>query len=283
MIPPMIPPPTIIRSKKRKRTVALHVKADGSITVTAPMRTSLIWINAFIVEKAAWIARRRAAWLARQAAPTPELKDGCLVPFLGKKIPLAVRDSCESSALPMNRYREGPLEARGDPSPQIDEKATLQKRELDCHALQAGLAMTQKDDSLSISIPFATFSEKELQAEIKTELTLWYKKQARRVLAERMTHWAAQIGVTPKRLIITAPRARWGSCSAKDEIRLNWRLIMASPAILDYVIVHELCHIPHKNHGKRFWALVEKFIPNAKKIRQDLRIFEKSPFHALFS
>ncbi|MDD3182105.1 MAG: SprT family zinc-dependent metalloprotease [Alphaproteobacteria bacterium] len=256
----MIPSTTIIRSKKRKRTVALHVEADGSVIVTAPVRTSLSWINAFIVEKADWIARRRAAWQARQSTPPPVLADGCIAPFLGTELQVMIHGHTNKQ-----------ITSAPEPHPL-------------CHcAAPEGAHGEDKPltPCLCITLP-NDVSPECWQAELKTELTLWYKKQARRVFAERMTYWAAQMAVSPSRLIITNPARRWGSCSVKDEIRLNWRLIMASPDILDYVIVHELCHIPHKNHGKRFWALVERFTPNAKKTRQQLRNFEKSPFQNLF-
>lgn len=245
----MSPETTIIRSKKRKRTVALHIEADGTLVVTAPMRTSLSWINSFIREKTGWIARRRADLAARKAAPPPELKEGCLIPFLGAYLILSV--SAKDPAL--------------SPPP-----------------LAEGLKTPTQNSTLHLDLP-PHLTPDIMQAEIKTELVLWYKKQARRVFAERIAFWADRIGVHPARLMVSNPQKRWGSCSARDEIRLNWRLVMASYEILDYVVVHELCHIPHKNHGQRFWALVERFIPDARKIRQELRNFEKSPFPSLFA
>ena len=114
------------------------------------------------------------------------------------------------------------------------------------------------------------------QAEVRTELTLWYKKQARVVFQERLTHWAERLEVRPSRLVVTNPQRRWGSCNSKNEIRLNWRLIMAAPEILDYVVAHELCHISHKNHGRGFWRSLEAVMPDMKTRRQALRSFEKS-------
>ncbi|MGE4350899.1 MAG: M48 family metallopeptidase [Bdellovibrionales bacterium] len=266
----MIPPPTIIRSKKRKRTVALSVEPDGSVVVNAPMRTSLSWINAFIVEKTAWIARRRAALAARQAQPPLRLQEDSLIPFLGKTLRLTL-------SAPVNLASTPPA------STQSDDLITL----LPLREGRKGLGLFGEGSSPSSNLLYLPLplppTPETLHDEIKTELTLWYKKQARRLFAERLAHWVKTVGFGPKRLSVTNPQKRWGSCSAKDEIRLNWRLIMASPEILDYVIVHELCHIPHKDHSKAFWGLVETFIPNAKKTRQQLRNFEKSAFLALFS
>lgn len=229
--------PTIIRSKKRRRSVALRVEADGSLTVRAPMRVSLAWINAFVAAKAKWISRRQKAQATKRQQALPVLADGCLVPYLGQEAQVVVNGKDEDN--PLTSY-------------------------------------------IRISLPEGLPADL-LHDEIKTELTLWYKKQARKVFQERVNLWAGRMGLQAGRVIITAPKRRWGSCSAKNEIRLNWRLIMAPLDVLDYVIVHELAHITHKNHGPRFWALVAAFAPEMKEKRQALRMFDKSPHTLLFS
>lgn len=116
-------------------------------------------------------------------------------------------------------------------------------------------------------------------AEMRTELILWYKKQARRELPARTALWAEKTGLRPSKVIVSAPRQRWGSCNEKNEIRLSWKLIMAPPDLIDYVIVHELSHIPHKNHGPRFWQCVANFMPDWQQKRRALRSSEKDPIH----
>jgi len=276
---PMIPSPTIVRSKKRKRTVALHVEADGTLTVMAPMRTSLSWINAFIAQKTAWIARRQKAQAEKRQCPPLVLQDGCLIPFLGQELRVVVQ-----TEPPLKRHRET-LQGRGDPQRDQSPDNESSLLNMDCRAPQTGLAMTAIEGTppaFPVTVPEG-LSSQDLHAEIKTELTLWYKRQARHVFQQRAAAWAERMGVSPARLIVTAPKRRWGSCSAKDEIRLNWRLIMLPDELLDYVIVHELCHIPHKNHGKRFWKMVGDFIPQVSEKRQAIRKYDKSPFFLLFA
>lgn len=107
--------------------------------------------------------------------------------------------------------------------------------------------------------------------DLRLEILLWQKKQARRIFRERMDFWAAQLGVKYRKLAPSNPRRQWGSCSARDDIRINWRLIMAPPELLDYVIVHELCHVTHKNHSRRFWNFVASVMPDWKSRRIELR------------
>ena len=70
---------------------------------------------------------------------------------------------------------------------------------------------------------------------------------------------------------ISGAKTRWGSCSAKKNINLNWRLILAPPKVIDYVIAHELSHTVHMNHSKQFWAHVEGMIPDHRRYRKWLK------------
>jgi predicted metal-dependent hydrolase len=66
----------------------------------------------------------------------------------------------------------------------------------------------------------------------------------------------------PKSVGIKSYKARWGSCSSKEKVDFNWKIIMASNRIVDYVVAHELCHLKHHDHSPKFWKAVEKLIPD---------------------
>ena len=78
---------------------------------------------------------------------------------------------------------------------------------------------------------------------------------------------AAALGVTYSRLTVRDQRSRWGSCSSKGALNFNWRLVLAPHDVLDYVVVHEICHLAELNHGPRFWRLVEKLAPDWRRQR----------------
>ncbi len=99
-----------------------------------------------------------------------------------------------------------------------------------------------------------------------------FRKLARAYLVNLVRSRAAQIGVQPSAITIRDQRTRWGSCSSRGTISLNWRLIMALFEVCDYVIVHELCHIREHNHSKSFWNLVESYCPDYKKSRKWLKV-----------
>ena len=79
---------------------------------------------------------------------------------------------------------------------------------------------------------------------------------------------AAALGVTYSRLTLRDQRSRWGSCSSKGALSFNWRLVLAPHDVLDYVVVHEICHLLQLNHGAEFWKLVEKRRPSYRESRQ---------------
>ena len=77
--------------------------------------------------------------------------------------------------------------------------------------------------------------------------------------------------MTPAGVKITGAKTRWGSCSGKNRICLSWRLMEKPQEVIDYVIIHELCHTEHHDHSKGFWALVEFFLPNYQALRRELK------------
>lgn len=103
------------------------------------------------------------------------------------------------------------------------------------------------------------------------QLTHWYKQQAKTYLTDRCRVLAEQTGLMPGSVEVKTYKARWGSCHRNGNIQFNWKLIMAPPAVIDYVIIHELCHLQQHNHSPAFWQLVAFFDPNFKAHRAWLK------------
>lgn len=99
----------------------------------------------------------------------------------------------------------------------------------------------------------------------------WYKQEARHVFNERVEHYAKKHAFTVKQVKLSSAQTRWGSCSSKGYINLTWRLVMAPIEIVDYVVVHELCHLREPNHSPAFWAQVATIIPDYKERRRWLK------------
>lgn len=96
-------------------------------------------------------------------------------------------------------------------------------------------------------------------------------QKAQGVITQRVAYFAPQVGVRYGRITIRTQRTRWGSCSSKGNLNFNGLLMLAPPEVLDYVVVHELCHRKEMNHSARFWAAVERVLPDYRKDRKWLR------------
>ncbi len=101
----------------------------------------------------------------------------------------------------------------------------------------------------------------------------WYAAQAKRVFPERVAHWSERMGLKDRvrRVFIKDQRSLWGSCSQAGNLNFNWRVVQAPPAVLDYLVIHELAHLREMNHSKRFWAHVSEHCPDYKLHRKWLR------------
>ncbi len=103
-----------------------------------------------------------------------------------------------------------------------------------------------------------------------------HKEHARILVHERLTHWNQLYNFTYKRVAIRNQRSRWGSCSTKQNLNFNYRLVFLPIELVDYVIVHELCHLKHFNHSETFWSEVEKQIPDYRVHKKKLHEVSKN-------
>jgi len=197
----------IVRSKRK--TIALIIEQDGSLTVRAPARLSEKRIEQLIIEKADWI-RKRQEW-ARLHYPTPHRYEvGELFFFLGVSYPLELVAEQRLPLLFGNSF-------------QLDRKFQTYARQV-----------------------FIT----------------WYREQTRQIICERTAFLASQFQLVYGNIHITSARSRWGSCSSRGMLNFSWRLAMAPPEVIDYVITHELAHLKIPNHSTFFWKYVEQLSPN---------------------
>ncbi|BDU51619.1 M48 family metallopeptidase [Haliovirga abyssi] len=125
------------------------------------------------------------------------------------------------------------------------------------------------EDKLKIKINNKLESDKEY---IKKELYKWYMQKAMEKLEERMKIHSSKNNLYYRSITIKNSKTYWGSCSTNGDINFNWKIIMTPLEIIDYVVIHELSHLIHHNHSKKFWDLVSKSIPDYKIKRKWLRI-----------
>ena len=124
----------------------------------------------------------------------------------------------------------------------------------------------ETNDSFQIVLPRKVDKDKILKT-----MKAWYKKVAKKVLFDRLSFVESKLKMKSKTFKISDSKGKWGSCNSFGTIMLNWRVIMLPPEIIDYVIVHELCHLVEMNHSKKFWTLVEKFLPKTPALKKGIK------------
>ncbi|WP_129596474.1 M48 family metallopeptidase [Anaerophilus nitritogenes] len=116
-----------------------------------------------------------------------------------------------------------------------------------------------------------TMKEKDQKA-LKDIIVKWYAQKALEKIVDRINYFQKYFEVMPNKITMKNQKTRWGSCSSKRNLNFNFRIIMAPSEVIDYLVVHEMCHLVHMNHSKQFWELVESIIPDYKKRREWLKI-----------
>jgi len=225
----------------RRRSIGFVVDARG-LTVRAPKWIALREIDAAVREKQAWILARFAEQRERaalSAAAGPRWHDGASVDYLGQPMTIVLdahRGALEQTPAPIGAVA------------QMDEAIGATPRRL--------LLGLPRDAG---------------EARIRDAVQSWLQREAERVFAERVAHFAARLGVRVTRLSLSSAATRWGSANANGAVRLHWRLIQHPPATIDYVVAHELAHLREMNHSARFWKVVESVVPGYRTERARLR------------
>lgn len=210
----------------RRKTMAITIKGDGTIRVSAPKGTASGTVQEWVNSKSGWIEAKLAqVQMVNQQMPQRSYRAGETFNYLGQPRTLQLQTD--------NRLTRSVVRM-GD--------NTLVIRGADCSP-----------------------------AAVKEALEARYRSAARLYIHQRVQHYQSRLGKIPGRITIRDQKTRWGSCSAKGNLNFNWRIMMAPPEIIDYLVVHELCHLVHLDHSPSFWNLVASILPDYKLHRAWLR------------
>jgi hypothetical protein len=133
-------------------------------------------------------------------------------------------------------------------------------------AADDGARAERTDRELRLALP-AGWSE----GDARTLVQDWFRREALRILDERVQHLAARGGVRPFTWRLSSARTQWGSCNEDGRIRLNWRLVFFPLPVIDYVVAHELAHLTELNHSPGFWQEVERLLPDFRAARDQIK------------
>ncbi|MBP9709011.1 MAG: M48 family metallopeptidase [Oligoflexales bacterium] len=112
-----------------------------------------------------------------------------------------------------------------------------------------------------------------IASDVEKEVIEFYKSIAKEKLELRVKYFANKLALEPKEIRVGDFKSQWGSCTPDGVISFNWQIIAAPSSVVDYVVVHELCHLKHLNHSKEFWVLVASVLPSYKEMKNKLKNF----------
>lgn len=228
----------IRRNSRRKTRIGLGFDPAGHVILDAPINASLDELKAVVSEHGRWL-RRRLESVQRDAVcvAAPRYESGELLQYLGNAYELIVKEGASSV---FRCERSG-------------QQTLFPELQGICGEIRVRLLNPQPE-------------------KVATRLKRWYLEEASQVFAQRLAGWRElpwlQQGLPEWRTRFM--RSQWGSCSVDGRIALNTHLIKTPERIIDYVILHELCHLVHHDHSRRFYALMEKYMPDWDERRHEL-------------
>lgn len=232
-----------VLTRSRRRSVGFVVGPEG-LQVRAPMWVTLRDVDAAVQDKAKWIVSKLQLLQQRQTQHVRQAvvwAHGHSVPYLGRSLRICVH-------------------AAGQPQTQTQTQTQTNAQ------LQPTAQDPAATDTLTLHLPPGASA-----TQVREAAQAWLQKQALALFAQRLDHFAPQLGVRHTRLSLSAATTRWGSATSGGHIRLNWRLIHQPMAQIDYVVVHELAHLREMNHSPRFWQTVGSVMPDYGERRKQLR------------
>lgn len=221
--------------RSKRKTMSMSVDKDGSVTIKAPLRyPSDKEIRHFVEQKMDWILKQRDRQQEREDMKlVRRFETDYSFPYLGKECLVEMRQGKKNHI----KYE--------------DEKIIIQTPY--CEALE-------KD--------YEADENKERIEKLQSNLKKWYKEQAYDYVVKRVEYYKDIIGVTVTDVSIRSRKTQWGSCDSNGCLTFSWRLVMARPEAIDYVVIHELCHRKYMDHSRDFWNEVQKYMPDFKKQKE---------------
>lgn len=141
------------------------------------------------------------------------------------------------------------------------------------HPSQPLIQVFLADNQLVVQMPERLLAHPALREEA---LHRFLRQEATHFMSDRLRYWSEALQLHPRGVKYKRHKRRWGSCTADNLINLNYRAVQLPPRCIDSILVHELAHIRHKNHGQAFWDLVYRFVPDYKALDQEIR--DRAPY-----
>ncbi|MGL1958573.1 MAG: M48 family metallopeptidase [Colwellia sp.] len=246
----------VIRSSRRK-TVSLQVK-HGQVVVRAPNFVKHQFISAFIKEKSAWLQAKIAEQVNTQHNRCNFTQNSTLL--------------LQGNTVTLNVIFSNVVDIYLSDFSVNETDTTAQNSNPNGNSCDT---IISKNQYLNVVISYRVQKKltdnHALAAQVKKQLEKYFKQQAEQIILAKLAQLKDATSFAPKSVKVRQYRARWGSCNSRGELSFNYLLMMVPDFVLDYVLVHELCHLRYLNHSTDFWQLVAAYYPNYLQAKRWLK------------
>ena len=221
--------------RSKRKTMSMSINKDGSVIIRAPhLFPTDVEIQRFVEDKMDWILSQRERQQDREDMRlVRRFETDYSFPYLGE-----------------------------------ERLVEMQKGKKNQFSYENGSIIIKTPYYEALIENYEADANKSSIEKLQNNLKKWYKKQAADYITKRVDYYRTIIGVTVHSVSIKSRKSQWGSCDSNGDITFSWRLVMARPEAIDYVVIHELCHRKHMDHSNAFWDEVQKYMPDFKKQKQ---------------
>lgn len=220
-----------INKKSNIKNITIKVKYPNIITVSSPKTVSDEYIHNLVNSKSKWILNKLNEFKNKSIENPPILLEN------GDKIPYL------GNYYNLIVYKE--------------------KNIIKC-------SLTFSENKFIAKVPY-NISSYIQYIKLREILINWYLTEGSKLIKERISIYSKKLNLYPNSITLKEQKTSWGTCSSKGSININWKILLAPLDIIDYVLVHELCHLKHMNHSKEYWNLVSTIFPDYKEKRNFLK------------
>lgn len=215
--------------RRKRKNLCIRVEKNGDIKVIAPMKLSKDYILDFVLKKAEWIiSKKNEIEEIQNKIIKREFKDNNTFMYLGKECPIKF--------IYNEKFKKVRITIKSDNYENVNKK---------------------EKEYLYFEIKTNTYNEEILRKALEG----WYREKTLEIVSERVKLYSYKFTDKVTFIRVKEQKRRWASINIKNEIFFNWRISMAPLEVIDYIVVHEMCHMDFRNHSKDFWRRVAEVMP----------------------
>lgn len=236
--------------RRKRKTICIRIDTSGIVTVIAPPKVSQKYMLDFVKSKADWIIKKQNEIKnIYDKRINREIAEGGSFMYLGEEYPIHIilNDKLNKINIKLNSDFTSDNKHNKSYHKEVDD-IDLNKR------------------------GFMVYTNTLDKEKIKLALEKWYRERTLELVKNKINLYQSHFDDKVTDIKVKEQKRRWASCTGKNAILFNWRCSMAREDVLDYIVIHEMCHIDHKNHSKDFWNRVEEIMPNYKEKHNWLKI-----------